>query len=122
MAKQGGQRTRKSKSADKPIARKPAVRKARPEGPTSARVVSQAAVPAISARAEIARTIAELNEVRMRLDAIVRKLLQSTGPTTNHRAAASDLEMLRLRLLGKLDRIREKLVVRLAEERTAKTR
>lgn len=67
--------------------------------------------------AELTRTISELNELRMRLDAIVRRLKQTTNGDSEQ---AGEIETLRLRLLGKLDRVREKLVTRLSEERRTK--
>jgi hypothetical protein len=73
---------------------------------------------ALDARAELTRTISELNEVQMRLDAIVRRLAESAVAVEGAETAA-DMEKLRLRLLGKLDRIREQLVARLGEERKA---
>ena len=73
----------------------------------------------IDARAELTRTISELNEVQMRLDAIVRRLAESVGEVEGAGEAAAEMTALRLRLLGKLDRIRDELVVRLGEERRA---
>ena len=70
------------------------------------------------AEADLARMISELNEVRMRLDTIVRKLASSAVEVQDSRETVDDVERLRLRLVGKLDRIREELVTRLGEERT----
>jgi len=70
-------------------------------------------------QAALTGTIAELNEVRMRVDAVVRRVAEASSPDSQAAALAADIEALRLRLLGKLDRIREKLVDRLAAERRA---
>jgi hypothetical protein len=70
-------------------------------------------------QAELSRMISELNEVRMRLDAIVRKLATSALDVANSRDTVDDVERLRMRLLTKLDRVREQLVTRLSEERVA---
>ena len=70
----------------------------------------------IDARAQLTRMISELNEVQMRLDAIVRRLVESAGEAEDADTAAQ-MESMRLRLLGKLDRIRGRLVTRLGEER-----
>jgi hypothetical protein len=70
------------------------------------------------AEQDLARMISELNEVRMRLDTIVRKLASSAVEVQDSRETVDDVERLRLRLVGKLDRIREELVTRLGEERT----
>ena len=72
-----------------------------------------------TAEAELSRMISELNEVRMRLDAIVRKLATSALDVANSRETVDDVERLRMRLLTKLDRVREQLVTRLSEERVA---
>ena len=69
--------------------------------------------------ADLSRMISELNEVRMRLDAIVRKLATSALDVDGSRETVDDVERLRMRLLGKLDRVREQLVTRLSEERVA---
>jgi hypothetical protein len=71
------------------------------------------------AQAELSRMISELNEVRMRLDAIVRKLAESAMDVAEPTETVDDVEQVRMRLLGKLDRIRERLVTRLSEERIA---
>jgi hypothetical protein len=73
-----------------------------------------------SAEADLSRMISELNEVRMRLDALVRKLTHSAIDVPDSQDTVEDVERLRMRLLGKLDRVRERLVTRLDEERLAK--
>jgi len=77
-----------------------------------------AAAKATQAEADLSRMITELNEVRMRLDTIVRKLATSAVELPDTRETVDDVERLRMRLVGKLDRIREGLVTRLGEERT----
>jgi hypothetical protein len=74
------------------------------------------------AAAELSRMIAELNEVRMRLDAIVRKLAQSAVEMPTSSETVDDVERQRMRLVGKLDRIRDQLVTRLGEERAPRDR
>jgi hypothetical protein len=69
-----------------------------------------------AAAAQLSQMISELNEVRMRLDAVVRKLAESASDVTGSNEAVDEVERLRLRLVGKLDQIREKLVVRLDEQ------
>jgi type II secretory pathway component HofQ len=69
-------------------------------------------------QAEFSRMISELNEVRMRLDAIVRKLAHSAFDAASCETT-DEIEQLRMRLLSKLDRVREGLVRRLSEERVA---
>jgi hypothetical protein len=68
-----------------------------------------------AAEAELSRMISELNEVRMRVDAIVRKLVDSNEPAGSSLDDIDDVEGLRVLLLRKLDRIREQLVVRLSD-------
>lgn len=70
-------------------------------------------------QAALTGTIAELNEVRMRVDAVIRRVAAASSPDSQATALSADIDALRLRLLGKLDRIREKLVDRLAAERRA---
>jgi hypothetical protein len=72
---------------------------------------------ASAAQADLSRMISELNEVRMRLDAIVRRLASNAVEVPESSESVADVEQLRMRLLGKLDRIREQLVTRLSEER-----
>ena len=50
-------------------------------------------------------------------DAIVRKLANSAMDVAAPLESIDDVEALRMRLLGKLDRMREQLVTRLGEER-----
>jgi len=61
---------------------------------------------------EISRMIAELNEVRMRLDSVVRKIGDTGGADILSDAHGESVGTLRLRLVHQLDRIREKLVAR----------
>jgi len=65
---------------------------------------------------ELSRMISELNEVRMRLDAVVRKLADTTREETSDDDSVEMLERLRLTLASQLDRIRQKLVSRIPEE------
>jgi hypothetical protein len=83
----------------------------------SFRVVDEAGMT--EAESELSRMISDLNEVRMRLDAIVRKLADSAVDVPECPETIAEVEQLRLRLLGKLDRVRESLVLRLSEERFA---
>jgi hypothetical protein len=64
---------------------------------------------------ELARMIAELNEVRMRLDSVVRKLAETTRQESPDDDTVEMLERLRLTLASQLDRIRQKLVARMPE-------
>jgi hypothetical protein len=64
---------------------------------------------------ELARMIAELNEVRMRLDSVVRKLAETTRQESPDNDTVEMLERLRLTLASQLDRIRQKLVARMPE-------
>lgn len=118
MARQSAKRTGRHDVSSAPTA--PAGRGARPETTTTRKAGSRP--EDIDSAAEIIRTISELNEARMRLDTVVRKLVESTPDTARGSETATDIEALRLRLIGKLDQIREKLVVRLVEERRAKVR
>ncbi len=65
---------------------------------------------------ELSRMISELNEVRMRLDAVVRKLADTTREETSDDESVEMLERLRLTLASQLDRIRQKLVARIPEQ------
>jgi hypothetical protein len=65
---------------------------------------------------ELSRMISELNEVRMRLDAVVRKMADTTREETSDDDSVEMLERLRLTLASQLDRIRQKLVARIPEE------
>jgi len=65
---------------------------------------------------ELSRMISELNEVRMRLDAVVRKLADTTREEASDDDSVEMLERLRLTLASQLDRIRQKLVSRIPEE------
>jgi len=76
-------------------------------------------------RTELSRMIADLNEVRMRLDAVVRKFGEQPmdpyigqGPDAERaQSEVSDrVEELRVELAKQLDRIRQKLVSRMPEE------
>jgi hypothetical protein len=64
---------------------------------------------------ELSRMIAELNEVRMRLDSVVRKLAETTRQESPDDDTVEMLERLRLTLASQLDRIRQKLVARMPE-------
>jgi hypothetical protein len=64
---------------------------------------------------ELSRMIAELNEVRMRLDSVVRKLAETTRRESADDDTVETLERLRLTLASQLDRIRQKLVARMPE-------
>lgn len=65
---------------------------------------------------ELSRMLSELNEVRMRLDAVVRKLAASTWVSAETRDSLGDIEALRLRLNSQLDRLRYKLVSQMPEQ------
>ena len=65
---------------------------------------------------ELSRMISELNEVRMRLDAVVRKMADTTREETSDDDSVEMLERLRLTLASQLDRIRQKLVARIPGE------
>ena len=65
---------------------------------------------------ELSRMISELNEVRMRLDAVVRKMADTTREETSDDESVEMLERLRLTLASQLDRIRQKLVARIPEQ------
>jgi hypothetical protein len=62
---------------------------------------------------EISRMIADLNEVRMRLDSVVRKLADTQREESDDPGAAETVEGFRVVLAGQLDRIREKLIARI---------
>ena len=64
---------------------------------------------------ELSRMISELNEVRMRLDTVVRKLAETTREESQDDDTVEMLERLRLTLASQLDRIRQKLVARMPE-------
>jgi hypothetical protein len=64
---------------------------------------------------ELSRMISELNEVRMRLDSVVRKLADTTRQDSPDDDTVEMLERLRLTLASQLDRIRQKLVARIPE-------
>jgi hypothetical protein len=64
---------------------------------------------------ELSRMISELNEVRMRLDTVVRKLAETTREESQDDETVEMLERLRLTLASQLDRIRQKLVARMPE-------
>jgi len=64
---------------------------------------------------ELSRMISELNEVRMRLDSVVRKLAETTRQESTDDDTVETLERLRLTLASQLDRIRSKLVARMPE-------
>jgi hypothetical protein len=64
---------------------------------------------------ELSRMISELNEVRMRLDSVVRKLAETTREESSDDDTVEMLERLRLTLASQLDRKRYKLVARMPE-------
>jgi hypothetical protein len=64
------------------------------------------------ANVEISRMITELNEVRMRLDSVVRKIGATAGGEVLVDGRAYTVDKMRLELVDQLDRIREKLVQR----------
>ena len=68
------------------------------------------------ARVEISRMISELNEVRMRLDAVIRKLACGEENSARRSPAFENAETLRVQLAGQLDRIRQKLLARMPGE------
>jgi len=65
---------------------------------------------------EVSRMISELNEVRMRLDAVLRKLADSTRGADSTGDSLEDLDGLRMRLNSQLDRLRYKLVSQIPEK------
>lgn len=65
---------------------------------------------------EVSRMISELNEVRMRLDAVLRKLADSTRVADGVGGTVDDLDALRVRLNSQLDRLRYKLVSQIPEQ------
>ncbi len=64
------------------------------------------------ANVEISRMITELNEVRMRLDSVVRKIGDTAGGEVLADGNSDSVDRMRLKLVDQLDRIREKLVER----------
>jgi hypothetical protein len=64
---------------------------------------------------ELSRMISELNEVRMRLDSVVRKIAETSRMESGDDEAVESLERLRLALASQLDRIRYKLIARMPE-------
>ena len=62
------------------------------------------------ANQEISRMISDLNEVRMRLDSVVRKLADSQRGDGKDAGSAETVEAVRVALASQLDKIREKLV------------
>ena len=61
----------------------------------------------------ISRMISDLNEVRMRLDYVVRKLADTQRDDVEDPAGAETVEAFRVQLAGQFDRIREKLVAKI---------
>ena len=80
---------------------------------TKASSAELSATPA-DARAgvEISRIITELNEVRMRLDSVVRKIGDTAGSDILGDGQVENIDKIRMKLVDQLDRIREKLVER----------
>jgi hypothetical protein len=64
---------------------------------------------------ELSRMISELNEVRMRLDSVVRKIAETSRAESDSEDGFETLERLRMALASQLDRIRYKLVARMPE-------
>ena len=66
---------------------------------------------------ELASMISDLNEVRMQLDALIRRVATDVGEpgqTPEHAALRSrELERFRFQVADRFDRLREKLVLRL---------
>ena len=68
-------------------------------------------------RTEFALMLSDLNEVRMRLDAVVRRLGPAVlGSEQSGTDEMRSVEQLRARLSGQLDRIREKLLARMSDD------
>lgn len=71
-------------------------------------------------RTEFVLMLSDLNEVRMRLDAVVRRLgpaaLDPDHQSQNPGDEARSVERLRARLSSQLDRIREKLLARMPDD------
>lgn len=65
------------------------------------------------ASVELSRMITELNEVRMRLDSVVRKIGSTNSLEIDiAEEDAGSVDVLRNRIVDQVDRIREKLVLR----------
>ena len=62
---------------------------------------------------DISRMISDLNEVRMRLDYVVRKLADTQRDDVHDSDGAETVEAFRVQLAGQFDRIREKLVAKI---------
>jgi hypothetical protein len=68
-------------------------------------------------RTEFALMLSDLNEVRMRLDGVVRRLGPAAlGSEHSCTDEMRSVEQLRARLSGQLDRIREKLLARMSDD------
>jgi hypothetical protein len=61
----------------------------------------------------ISRMISDLNEVRMRLDYVVRKLADTQRNDVEDPGGAETVEAFRVQLAGQFDSIREKLVAKI---------
>jgi len=66
-------------------------------------------------RNELSCMISDLNEVRMRLDAVIRRLASECGETPIDAQTRENAEDLRVQLAGQLDRIRQKLLARMPD-------
>lgn|GEM_PF-4837807 len=70
---------------------------------------------------ELSHMIADLNEVHMKLDALLGKLSSSLGPQPNTADEEEGVDTLRRNFDQQLDRIREKLADRLRSAELAMT-
>jgi hypothetical protein len=61
----------------------------------------------------ISHMISDLNEVRMRLDYVVRKLADTQRDEVEDPGGVETVEAFRVQLAGQFDRIREKLVAKI---------
>ena len=61
---------------------------------------------------ELSCMISELNEVRMRLDSVVRKIGDTAAEVLAEAGQVDNVTKVRLKMVDQLDRIREKLVLR----------
>ena len=72
-------------------------------------------------RKELAVMLSELNELRMRIDAVVRRLAdgEADAAGTDQTSVSADelrsMQALRARLSSQVDRIREKVIARMPE-------
>ena len=72
-------------------------------------------------RKELSVMLSELNELRMRIDAVVRRLADGDADAAgaDHASVSADelrsMQALRARLSSQVDRIREKVIARMPE-------